>query len=338
MSTCESLTIWWDGGLWLIDQTLLPGELLPLRIKNIRQLIDAIKLLRVRGAPALGAAGAYGVALAADLSRTTNALEMMADLETAAEMIKASRPTAVNLSWGVDRAISAAALGETIEEIRQRTLAEAEDIALEDIRINKLIGKNGAKLLDDGDHVLTHCNAGRLACVGWGTALGVVRSACAAGKQIHVYSCETRPLHQGSRLTAWELSSDKIPVTLICDSMSGSLMRKGMIDKVIVGADRITRDVVFNKIGTYSHAVLAKHHKIPFYVAAPLSTFDRRHEESDIIVEMRDPDEICTLSGTRLAPHGIDVYNPAFDATPLELVSGLITEKGVFRPPLMPPI
>jgi len=338
LSTCESLTIWWDGGLWLIDQTLLPGELLPIRIKNIRQLIDAIKLLRVRGAPALGAAGAYGVALAADLSRTTNALEMMADLETAAEMIKASRPTAVNLSWGVDRAISAAALGETVEEIRQRTLAEAEDLALEDIRINKLIGKNGAKLLDDGDHVLTHCNAGRLACVGWGTALGVVRSACAAGKQIHVYSCETRPLHQGSRLTAWELSSDKIPVTLICDSMSGSLMRKGMINKVIVGADRITRDVVFNKIGTYSHAVLAKHHKIPFYVAAPLSTFDRRHEESDIIVEMRDPDEICTLGGTRLAPHGIDVYNPAFDATPLELVSGLITEKGVFRPPLMPPI
>ncbi|MDD4093696.1 MAG: S-methyl-5-thioribose-1-phosphate isomerase, partial [Methanothrix sp.] len=254
MSTCESLTIWWDGGLWLIDQTLLPGELLPIRIKNIRQLIDAIKLLRVRGAPALGAAGAYGVALAADLSRTTNALEMMADLETAADMIKASRPTAVNLSWGVDRAISAAALGETVKEIRQRTLAEAEDIALEDIRINKLIGKNGAKLLDDGDHVLTHCNAGRLACVGWGTALGVVRSACAAGKQIHVYSCETRPLHQGSRLTAWELSSDKIPVTLICDSMSGSLMRKGMIEKVIVGADRITRDVVFNKIGTYSHA------------------------------------------------------------------------------------
>ena len=338
MSTCESLTIWWDGGLWLIDQTLLPGELLPIRIKNIRQLIDAIKLLRVRGAPALGAAGAYGVALAADLSRTTNALEMMADLETAADMIKASRPTAVNLSWGVDRAVSAAALGETVEEIRQRALAEAEDIALEDIRINKLIGKNGAKLLDDGDHVLTHCNAGRLACVGWGTALGVVRSAVASGKQIHVYSCETRPLHQGSRLTAWELSSDKIPVTLICDSMSGSLMRKGMIDKVIVGADRITRDVVFNKIGTYSHAVLAKHHKIPFYVAAPLSTFDRRHEESDIIVEERDPDEICTMAGARLAPRGIDVYNPAFDATPLELVSGLITEKGVFRPPLMPPI
>jgi len=338
LSNCEPRTLWWDGGLWLIDQTRLPGELFPLQIKNIRQLIEAIKLLRVRGAPALGAAGAYGVALAAELSRTTNALEMMAELETAAYMIRSSRPTAVNLSWGVDRAMRAAAMGESVEEIRERSIAEAEEIALEDIRINKLIGKNGSRLVEDGDHILTHCNAGRLACVAWGTALGVVRSAVAAGKQVHVYSCETRPLHQGSRLTAWELSEDKIPVTLICDSMSGSLMRKGKIDKVIVGADRITRDAVFNKIGTYSHAVLAKHHKIPFYVAAPLSTFDRQHEEADIIVEERDPDEICTLAGRRLAPVGIDAYNPAFDATPLELVTGLITEKGVFKPPLMPPI
>jgi methylthioribose-1-phosphate isomerase len=232
----------------------------------------------------------------------------------------------------------AAALQETAEEIREAALAEAESIAEEDIRINKAIGKNGARLLDDGDNVLTHCNAGRLACVGWGTALGVVRSAVAAGKRIHVYACETRPLHQGSRLTAWELSQDGIPVTLICDDMSGSLMRKGKIDKVIVGADRITRDAVFNKIGTYSHAVLARHHKIPFYVAAPLSTFDRLHEEADIVVEERDPEEITTLAGVRLAPQGIDVCNPAFDATPLELISGLITEKGVFRPPLMPPI
>ena len=232
----------------------------------------------------------------------------------------------------------AAALQETAEEIRKAALREAEEIAEEDIRINKLLGKNGAKLLDDGDNVLTHCNAGRLACVGWGTALGVIRSAVAAGKHIHVYACETRPLHQGSRLTAWELAQDKIPVTLICDSMSGSLMRKGKIDKVIVGADRITRDAVFNKIGTYSHAVLARYHKIPFYVAAPLSTFDRMHNEEDIVVEERDAEEICSMAGVRLAPQGIDVYNPAFDATPLELVSGLITEKGVFRPPLMPPI
>jgi len=333
---CESKTIWWDGGLWLIDQTRLPGELLPLRIKSVRQLIEAIKTLRVRGAPALGAAGAYGVALAAELSRASNAQEMTAELEMAADMIKGSRPTAVNLSWGVDRAMRAGALQETAEEIRMAALGEAEEIAEEDIRINKALGKNGAKLLDDGDNVLTHCNAGRLACVGWGTALGVVRSAVAAGKHIHVYVCETRPLHQGSRLTAWELDQDEIPVTLICDSMSGSLMRKGKIDKVMVGADRITRDVVFNKIGTYGHAVLARYHKVPFYVAAPLSTFDRLHEEIDITVEERDAEEICSLNGKRLAPQGIDVYNPAFDATPLELVSGLITEKGVFRPPLMP--
>jgi methylthioribose-1-phosphate isomerase len=335
---CKSKTIWWDGGLWLIDQTRLPGELLPLYIKNVRQLIEAIKTLRVRGAPVLGAAGGYGIALAAELSRACNALELMDELETAAHMIKGSRPTAINLSWGVDRVMRAAALAETAEDIRMAALREAEEIAREDVRINKLLGKNGARLLDDGDHVLTHCNAGRLACVGWGTALGVIRSAVAAGKHIHVYACETRPMHQGSRLTAWELTEDEIPVTLICDSMSGSLMRKGKIDKVIVGADRITRDVVFNKIGTYSHAVLARYHKIPFYVAAPLSTFDRLHQEEDIVVEERDAEEICSLAGTRLAPQGIEVYNPAFDATPLEMVSGLITEKGVFRPPLMPPI
>ncbi|NMB85678.1 MAG: S-methyl-5-thioribose-1-phosphate isomerase [Methanothrix sp.] len=338
MRICESRTIWWDGGLWLIDQTRLPGELVPIQISSIIQLVEAIKTLRVRGAPALGVAGAYGIALAAELSRAHNPFDLISELEVAAEMIKSSRPTAVNLSWGVDRALQAAVRLETVEGIREAALREAEEIAEEDIRINKAIGKNGAKLLEDGDSVLTHCNAGRLACVAWGTALGVVRSAVEAGKEIHVYACETRPLNQGSRLTAWELAQDGIPVTLICESMSGSLMRKGRIDKAIVGADRITKDVVFNKIGTYNHAVLAKYHKVPFYVAVPLSTFDLRHEEADILIEERDPDEICTISGTRLAPHGIDVYNPAFDATPLQLVTGLITEKGVFRPPLMPRI
>jgi methylthioribose-1-phosphate isomerase len=335
---CESRTLWWDDGLWLIDQNKLPGELVPIRMKNVRQLIEAIKTLRVRGAPALGSAGAYGIALAAQLSHASNAFEMIQELEMAADMIESSRPTAVNLSWGVKRALRAATSQETVEDIRECALREAEEIAEEDIRINKALGKNGAKLLEDGDNVLTHCNAGRLACVAWGTALGVIRSATAAGKQIHVYACETRPLHQGSRLTAWELARDGIPVTLICESMSGSLMRKGRIDKAIVGADRITKDVVFNKIGTYNHAVLAKYHKVPFYVAAPLSTFDLRHEEQDITVEERDPEEICALAGVRLAPEDIDVYNPAFDATPLELVTGLITEKGVFRPPLMPPV
>ncbi|OPY54082.1 MAG: putative methylthioribose-1-phosphate isomerase [Methanosaeta sp. PtaU1.Bin060] len=338
MSTCESRTIWWDDGLWLIDQTKLPGELVPVRILSVKQLVNAIRALQIRGAPALGAAGAYGIALAADLSSATSAQDLILELETAAQMLKGSRPTAINLSWGVDRAVRSAANGETAEEVREAALREAEEIAEEDIRINRALGRNGAKLLEDGDSVLTHCNAGRLACVGWGTALGVIRSAAEAGKRIHVYACETRPLYQGSRLTAWELAQDGIEVTLICDSMSGSLMRKGMIDKAIVGADRITKDAVFNKIGTYNHAVLARFHRIPFYVAAPLSTFDPKHQEEEITVEERDPEEICTFGGTRLAPEGIDVYNPAFDATPLELVTGLITEKGVFRPPLMPPI
>jgi len=335
---CDSRTIWWNEGLRLIDQTRLPGELVPTKMESVRQLVDAIRSLRIRGAPALGAAGAYGIALAAELSPAANAYEMLSELEIAAAMIKDSRPTAVNLAWGVDRVLRAASAQESAEEMREAALREAEEIAEEDIRINKAIGRNGAKLLDDGDRVLTHCNAGRLACVGWGTALGVIRSAIEAGKELHVYACETRPLHQGSRLTAWELAQDGIPVTLICESMSGSLMRKGKIDKAIVGADRITRDVVFNKIGTYNHAVLAKYHKLPFYVAAPLSTFDLRHEEQDIIVEEREAEEICTLAGVRLAPEGIDVYNPAFDATPLDLITGLITEKGIFRPPLMPPV
>jgi methylthioribose-1-phosphate isomerase len=335
---CESRTIWWDDGLWMIDQTRLPGELVPIEICSIRELIEAIKTLRVRGAPALGAAGAYGVALAAQLSATGNPFDMLEEIELAGDMIKGSRPTAVNLSWGVDRVLKAIKDKETAEEIREAALDEAEQIAEEDIAINKAIGRKGAKLLEDGDNVLTHCNAGRLACVGWGTALGVIRSAVEAGKEIHVYACETRPLNQGSRLTAWELAQDGIPVTLICESMSGSLMRKGRIDKAIVGADRITKDAVFNKIGTYSHAVLAKYHKIPFYVAAPLSTFDLAHTEAEITVEERDSEEICFVGDVRLAPEGIDVYNPAFDATPLELVSALITEKGVFRPPLMPPL
>jgi methylthioribose-1-phosphate isomerase len=338
LSTCESRTIWWDGGLWMIDQTRLPEELLSIEIRSVRELIEAIKSLRVRGAPALGAAGAYGIALAAQLSRTGNPYEMLQELEQAAEMIKGSRPTAVNLSWGVDRALRAVEDQETLEEIRETALREAEAVAEEDVRTNRALGKAGARLLEDGDRVLTHCNAGRLACVGWGTALGVIRSAVEAGKDISVYACETRPLNQGSRLTAWELAQDGIPVTLICESMSGSLMRKGRIDRAIVGADRITRDAVFNKIGTYNHAVLAKYHKVPFYVAAPLSTFDLKHSEEDIVVEERDPDEICRQGEVRLAPEGIEVYNPAFDATPLDLVSALITEKGVFRPPLMPPI
>jgi methylthioribose-1-phosphate isomerase len=334
----RSRTIWWDHGLWLIDQTRLPGELKAVGVESIRELVEAIKSLRVRGAPALGAAGGYGIALAAYRSRTENPIQMLRELQAAADLLRESRPTAVNLSWGVERALKAACDQDSTEAIREAALREAEEIAAEDIRANQALGRAGARLLEDGDCVLTHCNAGRLACVGWGTALGVIRSAVEEGKEIQVYACETRPLHQGSRLTAWELQEEGIPVTIICESAAGSLMRQGKIDRAIVGADRITKDAVFNKIGTYSHAVLARFHGIPFYVAAPLSTFDPARSEKDITIEMRDPQEICALAGTRLAPAGAVAYNPAFDATPLELVTALVTEKGIFRPPLMPPI
>lgn len=333
----EARTIWWDDGIKTIDQTRLPTEFVVITIKSVKELVNAITSLKIRGAPALGAAGGYGIALAAMRSRFPDRDGVLHEMEIAAEMIKSSRPTAINLSWGVERVLRAAQAGEIADEVREIALREAERIAEEDFVINKMIGRQGAKLLSDGDRVLTHCNAGRLACVGWGTALGVIRQAAMDGKEIHVYACETRPLNQGSRLTAWELMEDGIDVILVCDSASGTLMRRGMIDKVIVGADRITKDAVFNKIGTYTHAVLSKTHGVPFYVAAPLSTFDVTHYESEIVIEERCGDELRRLGDTRLAPDGVKVYNPAFDATPVELVNAIITEKGVFRPPLMPP-
>ena len=323
----------------MIDQTLLPERLETIEVDSVEQLCEAILSLRVRGAPALGAAGAYGVALAAARSAATDPAALLQEVQKAAGIIRAARPTAVNLSWGVDRVMRA--LDEiresaTTDEIRAAALAEAESIAEEDLAINRALGDVGASLLADGDVVLTHCNAGRLACVGWGTALGVIRSAAAQGKQISVYSCETRPLFQGSRLTAWELTEDKIPVTLICDNMAGMVMRQGLVDKVIVGADRITKDAVFNKIGTYSIAVLAKAHGNPFYVAAPISTFDLDASEKDVEIEERDPDEIRRLINKQLAPPKVKVYNPAFDATPLDLVTAIITERGIYRPPERP--
>jgi len=335
-------TIWWSSekrAIGMIDQTLLPERLENIEVESVEQLCEAILSLQVRGAPALGAAGAYGVALAAARSAATEPADLLEEVEEAAGIIRAARPTAVNLSWGVDRVMRA--LDEirepaTSDEIRAAALAEAESIAEEDLAINRALGNIGASLLEDGDVVLTHCNAGRLACVGWGTALGVIRSAMDEGKRISVYSCETRPLHQGSRLTAWELSEDNIPVTLICDNMAGMVMRQGKIDKVIVGADRITKDAVFNKIGTYSHAVLAKAHGISFYVAAPISTFDLEHSEKDVEIEERDADEIRWMGNKQLAPPEVKVYNPAFDATPLDLVTAIITERGIYRPPEMP--
>lgn len=331
-------TIDWDytkNSIVMIDQTLLPGEYRVIECSTIASLCEAIKSLRVRGAPALGAAGGFGVALAASRSESSSVDGLMDDIKEAGKKIAGIRPTAVNLSWGVKRVIRAAEDASNVKEAKMFSLDEAKAIADEDVEKNMRLGEYGASLLDNGDTVMTHCNAGRLACVDWGTALGVIRSARAAGKDIRVISCETRPLNQGSRITTWELMEDKIPVTLITDSMSGHVMRKGMVDKVIVGADRITQDAVFNKIGTYTHSVIAKEHGILFYVAAPVSTFDFEHLEDEIEIELRDPDELKYFKGSQIAPLEVEVYNPAFDATPMENVSAIITETGIFYPPFL---
>jgi methylthioribose-1-phosphate isomerase len=331
-------TIDWNYGknnIIMIDQTLLPGEYKVIECSTLDSLCEALRMLRVRGAPALGAAGGFGVALCAFRSDASSLEALLNDIENAGEKIIATRPTAVNLSWGVNRVIRAVEDARSIKEARAIALEEAKAIADEDVEKNMQLGELGAALLEDGDTVLTHCNAGRLACVDWGTALGVVRSAIAQGKDIRVVACETRPLNQGSRITVWELLQDKIPVTLITDSMSGAVMRKGMVDKVIVGADRITQDAVFNKIGTYTHSVLAKEHKIPFYVAAPVSTFDFERLEEEIQIEMRKPEELKFFGDYQIAPLDVGVYNPAFDATPMENVTAIITENGIFYPPFL---
>jgi methylthioribose-1-phosphate isomerase len=331
-------TIDWNdnkNNIAMIDQTLLPMEYKVIECVTVDSLCEAIKSLRVRGAPALGAAGGFGVAIAAFRSEARSMDKLLDDIQNAANIIIATRPTAVNLSWGVKRVLGALEDAKNSKEIRIFALDEAKAIANEDVEKNMQLGEHGAMLLEDGDTVMTHCNAGKLACVDWGTALGVIRSARAQGKDIKVFSCETRPLNQGSRITTWELMEDKIPVTLITDSMSGHVMRKGMVDKVIVGADRITQDAVFNKIGTYTHSVIAKEHQVPFYVAAPVSTFDFERLEDEIEIELRKPEELKYFGNYQIAPLGVNVYNPAFDATPMENVTALITENGVFYPPFL---
>ena len=331
-------TIDWNkesNSVVLVDQTLLPKEYRIIECKTLSSLCDAIKSLRIRGAPALGAAGGFGIALAAFLSEAKNLEIMINDLEAVGNALKSTRPTAANLGWGVNRVLGAVSDAPDVQGARDIALQEAVDIAEEDVATNKLMGEHGAKLLKDGDTVLTHCNAGRLACVDWGTALGVVRSAIAEGKDIKVIACETRPQNQGSRITTWELMQDKIPVTLIADSMAGWAMHEGLVDSVLVGADRITQDVIFNKIGTYTHSILAKEHNIPFYVAAPISTFDFDGWEGSVKIEIRSPDELRFFGSEQLAPKDVEVLNPAFDATPMENVTAVITEKGVFYPPFL---
>lgn len=321
---------WQNGTVITLDQTRLPLQEVTLEIKTVDQMAEAIKTLRVRGAPLLGAAAGFGVALAAYHSNAKTKEKLLAELKTAGAVIKRQRPTAVNLFWGVDRVLNKAkSTSGKVEEIRAAVISEAQKIADEDAAQNHKIGKNGSVLIKDGDTILTHCNAGELATVEFGTALGVVRAAWEEGKKIKVIADETRPLLQGARLTAYELRRDGIPVTLITDNMAGYVMRKGLVNLVIVGADRIVQDAVFNKIGTYSVAVLAHEHKIPFYVAAPKSTFDLSRKEADVEIEERKTEEVTHIGGIQVAPNGVAILNPSFDPTPLKYVTAIVTEDRV---------
>ncbi len=322
---------WQNGTVITPDQTKLPLQEVTLEIKKVEQMAEAIKMLRVRGAPLLGAAGGFGVAIAAYNSTAKIPAQFYKEIETAGNFIKRQRPTAVNLFWGVDRVLSKAKVtGGSVEKLKATVIAEAQAIANEDAAQNHTIGKHGATLIRDGDTILTHCNAGELATVEYGTALGVIRAAWEEGKKIQVYADETRPLLQGARLTTYELKRDGIPVTLITDNMAAHVMSKGLIQKVVVGADRIVQDAIFNKIGTYGVAVLAHEHGIPFYVAAPKSTFDLTRKAADVEIEERKPEEVTHVGCQQTAPDGVAVYNPAFDATPLKYVAGIITEDGIY--------
>ena len=322
---------WQNGTVVTLDQTKLPLQEVTLEIKTVEQMAEAIKTLRVRGAPLLGAAAGFGMALSAYNSKAGSNEKLVAELETAGKVIKLQRPTAINLFWGVDRVLNKARVFQgSLDELKATVIAEAQKISDEDAAYNHAIGKNGSVLIEDGDTILTHCNAGELATVEYGTALGVVRTAWEQGKRIKVVADETRPLLQGARLTAYELKRDGIPVTLITDNMAGWVMHKDMVNKVIVGADRIVQDGVVNKIGTFSVAVLAHEHGIPFYVAAPTSTFDLAHKASDVIIEERKPEEVTHIASQQIAPDGVNVLNPAFDITPLKYVSAIICEKRVY--------
>ncbi len=334
-------TIRWVDGLEgcveLIDQTRLPGEFTYVQCNTPEEMWEAIKVLRVRGAPAIGIAGAMGLVLGIRDSQAEDFETFMRELRGVKEYLETSRPTAVNLFWALDRMEKVAEENAQlpIPELKERLLQEAGQILEEDRRTCRRIGRNGAELLEDGDTILTHCNAGGLATADYGTALAVLFAAAEAGKEVSAYADETRPLLQGARLTTWELQQAGIPVTLICDDMAAHVMKQGKVDAVIVGADRIAANGdVANKVGTYGLSVLARHHGIPFYVAAPASTFDLSLESGEEIpIEERDPEEVTCWGGHRTAPEGIDVYTPAFDVSPAENVAAIITERGVIRRP-----
>ena len=328
---------WHNGALEMIDQRVLPMRVEYRRYDNAEGVAEAIRSMVVRGAPAIGCAAAYGVALAALRLVSRERVDFAKGLEAAFQILGASRPTAVNLSWALarQRRLSVALAAQEPRAIANALLAEAHAIRDEDIATNRAMGAHGAPLIPDGARVLTHCNAGALATAGHGTALGVIRSAAETGKQVSVLADETRPFLQGARLTCWELMQDRIPVTLIADGASALLMSRGEVDLVIVGADRVAANGdTANKVGTYPLAALAQRHGIPFYVACPLSTIDLSLDHGGLIpIEERGPEEITGFGDTRWAPEGVRVRNPAFDVTPAQLVTALITERGVVRRP-----
>lgn len=323
---------WRNGTVQTIDQTRLPTETVLIRLKTCDEVADAIRTMRIRGAPLLGASAAFALALTAYNSHAKTVEKLIQELKESGEKIRRTRPTAVNLFWALDRILSKVeTFRGNVNDLATFVIEEANRIADEDVQANHMIGKHGAELIKDGDTVLTHCNAGALATVDYGTALGVVRAAIEQGKHVKVFADETRPLLQGARLTAYELMRDEIPVTLITDDMAGYVMSKRMVNIVIVGADRIVRDAVINKIGTYTVAVLAREHNIPFYVAAPKSTFDMSQISAEVVIEERDPEEVTRINSKRIAPQGVYVFNPAFDITPIDYVTAIICEDGILR-------
>jgi len=325
---------WKDNKVIMIEQTKLPNELIFVEYNDFNQVANAIKTLIVRGAPAIGVSGAFGLGLAVLQSKAQTKDQLLSDLEDAKNILFATRPTAVNLGWGLKKIMDVAKTGNSIEEIKELVISTAKKMADEDIEINKLMGKNGVPFFDDNDTIMTHCNAGALATVAYGTALGVIRATRESGKNVKVIATETRPIQQGSRLTAFELKHDGFDVSLIPDTAVGYSMSNGLVNKVIVGADRIVKTGhVFNKIGTYQVATMAKQHGIPFYVAAPLSTIDMETKAEDVIIEMRNGSEVTGIGKNKTAPDDINIINPAFDMTPPELISGIITEKGVAMAP-----
>ena len=331
---------WTDEGIRMLDQRLLPGVEKYLMLRSYEDVAEAIKKMVVRGAPAIGVSAAMGLALGASQSVGMSVSDLKDDFDYMCQVMSQTRPTAVNLFWAIERMRARfkreATATQDVGEIKARLIEEAKSIFKEDIEANRSIGRHGADLIPDGSTVLTHCNAGALATAGdYGTALGVIRGARDAGKHVAVIADETRPFLQGLRLTAWELAKDNIPVTVITDNMAGHVMKSGKVDAVVVGADRIAANGdAANKIGTYMVAVLAHKHDIPFYVAAPISTLDLTLETGqDIPIEERDSKEVTHIGQQQLAPDGVEVHNPAFDVTPNDLITAIITDKGVARQP-----